>query len=695
MAFAQHTAAETKRAGFRMDIQGLRAFAVVAVVLDHLLGWPAGGFIGVDVFFVISGFLITGILLRQYEKTGFISIKDFYARRVKRILPAAVLTLFATTVAAYIIWPTIRAPQTLLDSLSALFFVSNWHFIRVGADYLQADAPVSPVQHFWSLSIEEQFYMLWPLILLGILLLATRRRWSHRPIIAITSVLVVGSMAVAAVSTHFAARIAYFETIGRTWELGAGVLLALSPLLLKRIGPRLGLVMSWLGVAAIVVSAFVLTPSSPFPFPGALLPVAGAVLVIAGGTAGKSSVLLINRLSSWTGKVSYSLYLWHFPIIIFGLSLAGPNASVWVYVLLAALMLAVSYASWRFVEEPARTSKLFTSAKSGNRHAFELVAGIAIVALAGSLVAVQLRGPAIVAQGALLQSALAGEAATPASKQWSDDGVLQASIISSVDATSWPESLTPSLASLGETSGAPAMSTTTGCLNNIHVANPHSCTSNGTGKVAVVVGDSVAMSWVPAVEQALPGWTVYALGFASCPAIPVQVGTAASDIKACTADQAKMSAYAKSKNPDLVITSAAQSSLQNLSQPDDPAAQWQAASENMLTSYGGFAAHVAILANPPQGDDPSGCVVSGAGPARCVSPVGDLWVEKQAAESAAAKSVGGAAIDTEQWFCANDECPIFVNNVFIRYDTSHLTNAASESYGDLLRRSLQNSGALI
>ncbi|HEY4616092.1 MAG TPA: acyltransferase, partial [Citricoccus sp.] len=153
----------------RRDIQGLRAVAVLAVFLDHLAGWPRGGFVGVDIFFVISGFLITGLLLREYERTGTISFRTFYARRVKRILPASVLVLAVTTVLASLLFPLTRTLSTVGDALWALVFAGNWRFAVSGTDYFQEGTLPSPLQHYWSLGVEEQYYLLWPLLMVIVL----------------------------------------------------------------------------------------------------------------------------------------------------------------------------------------------------------------------------------------------------------------------------------------------------------------------------------------------------------------------------------------------------------------------------------------------------------------------------------------------------------------------------------------------
>ena len=167
-----------KKRGVRADIQGLRAFAVVVVILHYLTGWPAGGFVGVDIFFVISGFLITGLLVREYERTDKISFLGFYRRRARRIIPVATLVLLTTVIAARALLPDDRATAVRGDAIWAFIFGGNWHMEAVGTDYFQKGLPPSPLQHFWSLSVEEQFYFVWPWVMLALVMLAAKIGWS-------------------------------------------------------------------------------------------------------------------------------------------------------------------------------------------------------------------------------------------------------------------------------------------------------------------------------------------------------------------------------------------------------------------------------------------------------------------------------------------------------------------------------------
>ena len=166
---------------FRGDIEGLRAVAVIVVIFDHLLGWPSGGFIGVDIFFVISGFLITSLLLKEHARTGRISLVGFYRRRIRRILPVSLLVLVVTVAIGYLLLPGARAFSTLWDGVYSALFVANWHFAAVGTGYLQATNAVSPLQHYWSLAVEEQFYFVWPFLLIVIFARDGQQPWLSPP----------------------------------------------------------------------------------------------------------------------------------------------------------------------------------------------------------------------------------------------------------------------------------------------------------------------------------------------------------------------------------------------------------------------------------------------------------------------------------------------------------------------------------
>ena len=255
--------------GHRRDIQGLRAVAVLLVLADHLLGFPAGGYVGVDVFFVISGYLITG-LLTGHGSGRRLSLRAFYVRRARRILPAALLVLVSTDLLGRLLFSPLRARQTVSDSLWAAAFGANRHFAALGVDYFARGRPVSPLQHYWSLSVEEQFYLVWPaLIVLAAAACRGRATSVRRAVLGLAGLGTAGSFLWSVHATTAAPVSAYFSTATRSWELGAGALLCLAR---PTRHPRAAALGAWAGLAAIGSAAVLFDATTAFPEPRAVMP---------------------------------------------------------------------------------------------------------------------------------------------------------------------------------------------------------------------------------------------------------------------------------------------------------------------------------------------------------------------------------------------------------------------------------------
>lgn len=337
-------------------------------MLYHL--WPhrlPGGFIGVDTFFVISGFLITQHLTGEIARTGSISLSQFWARRIRRLLPAAFTVLAASVVILVTLMPNVTWQDNFQDIGASAAYVENWLLGIHAVDYLAAHNSASLVQHYWSLSVEEQFYVVWPLLLLlAVLVNRLLRRTVLLPAIVVALVVVfVGSLAVSIELTAAKPPLAFFATPTRAWEFAAGGLLTtLPPLFRGRAGEVLRAALSWLGLVIIVGSCFLLTGDEPFPGWIALVPVIGAALILLAGVSSErwSPMGLASlRPVQWIGNYSYSIYLWHWPLIIAApYILHGPtNWGVKLVILAATLLLA--WATKHLIEDPVRTGRRWTA----------------------------------------------------------------------------------------------------------------------------------------------------------------------------------------------------------------------------------------------------------------------------------------------------------------------------------------------
>src|SRR4051812_7000989 len=334
----------------RDDIQGLRALAVLLVVLGHArVPFLGGGFVGVDVFFVLSGFLITGLLLAEAERNGSISLVDFYVRRARRILPAAALTLVATALASLVLLNFVRARTAVGDSVHAAAFSANFRFAARGVDYFAQTDPPSPFLHFWSLSVEEQFYFVWPLLLSATLVVGARRR---KVLFAVLAALVAASLAWSVHATAAEPAAAYFSPFTRGWELGLGAGLAVAAPLLERVPSAVRLVAGWAGLLAVATAATCFSDATPVPGFAALLPTAGAALAVVAGMGAAQSRLAAGRALSlrplgFAGDRSYAYYLWHWPVLILATEYAGhelPLATRLALLVAAFALACVSYA---------------------------------------------------------------------------------------------------------------------------------------------------------------------------------------------------------------------------------------------------------------------------------------------------------------------------------------------------------------
>ncbi|MGV8967344.1 MAG: acyltransferase family protein [Cellulomonas sp.] len=692
------TARDARKRPARADIQALRAIAVVLVIGDHMLllqrlpGSPTGGFVGVDLFFVISGFLITGLLIRETSRTGRVSYRRFYARRARRILPAAVLVIVTACLASFLIyWPT-KAWQSLADGFWSLVFLANAHFAATGADYFQ-DGSQSIFKHYWSLSVEEQFYIVWPLLIAGAVLLARRRTRKPAEVI-LTIVLAAGAVSFAWALYYSGASptAAYYSTPARAFEFALGGAIAVAAPRLARLPGVLRPALGVAGFALIAVSVFAVHSTSRFPGPWALLPAIGAAIVIAAGTgtpAGEREFPQALRPVSYVGDISYSLYLWHWPIIVLLGSLMAPTSMT--FALVAGVSIAVlSVGSYHFVEKPVRASAWLEprdpnrSRPRSQRARGALRAGAAIAT--SFVVVVAVTGMAITTGGRVAADAgVAGAASTTAATTAGVDAI-QAQIRAAVDRNSWA-GLTPAVDTItGEdTNALPA-----DCWNTRSEVSHH-CVLGATDAphTVAILGDSLAKSWVPGISAALsarPDWnlSIYAKVGCSYPSVP-QYDTDGSLYSGCADFLHRALGDIAAEKPDvLVLASALKGTLPGATGSKAIIEAWSVGVGRTLDAAKEVQ-HIVILAPPPEGVPLASCANRISTPSRCSTEVSDVWRSFSSHADKEAASHGAQFVDTSLWFCTpTGYCPPVVGTTPVRRDNVHMTTAYSESLAPLL-----------
>lgn len=365
------TRATAPRTGLRADIQVLRAVAVMFVVLFHL--WPGlvpFGFIGVDLFFVISGFLITSHLITDAVSQGKVKLAKFWARRIRRLLPAAFVVIFVTSVGVFLFQSQSLWHGFTRQAIGSTFYFENWILAADSVDYLNSHNSPTPVQQFWSLSVEEQFYIVWPLLIALALLfvrLSAKRRSVRQWSTVILGAAVLASFGWSIFLGAIGDKSGYFSTFTRAWEFGAGGLIAVAVPALMKIGSRLSFFASSSGWLLIALSAVVISPATPFPGYMAALPVAGVALVVIGGTKNSRAE---SQISGWwrpilfIGGISYSLYLWHWPIITLFPEVFGVAPSALAKGAILVVCIGLAWVSTRFIERPAQKWRVLSDRPS-------------------------------------------------------------------------------------------------------------------------------------------------------------------------------------------------------------------------------------------------------------------------------------------------------------------------------------------
>jgi len=657
----------------RRDIQGLRAVAVGLVVAAHA-GVPGlqGGFIGVDVFFVISGFLITGLLLSEGRRTDDVSLRHFYARRARRILPAATLVLVATLAVVSVTGSLARTQQSRTDALWSALFLSNVHFARSGADYFSTDLP-SAFQHYWSLAVEEQFYLLWPLLLA----LLVRRRAGRGLMLGVTGTLVLASIAWSLHVTEADPTGAYFSTPARGYELGGGALLAV-------LAPRIPRAAQWLlGLSGAILlgwAAATMDAGTAFPGWAAAIPVVATMALLAGRQGPVAAVLSWAPLR-WLGDISFSVYLWHWPFLVLGPGLLPDDWGRADRVsLLLVLTLAASTASYLLVERPFQRG-------------FPVVGGLrgltlwpATVALVvGSAVAATSHSEALVAQE------------RHASDRWF---AAHPEAKAEPEPTDIPQAVAQAVTLARSGAPLPAVDlkehardvwrTDYPCYADFEATTTRLCTfgDDDADRLVVVYGDSHAGMWLPALDRIGEDehFRVLPLVKSSCMPFDVPQSLGYHDYKECTAFHGWALGQIADLHPDAIVVA-----YRGLDQTRARAGltrghTWQ---QGVATTIGQLTAvtpQIVVIGDIPQRALPAPECLStpGADQATCLSPVSGEGVVANRFTIAGIAGTSARYVDPRALVCSAGVCPLVVGEDVVFYDDDHITASWSRAVAPAL-----------
>jgi peptidoglycan/LPS O-acetylase OafA/YrhL len=637
---------------FRPDIEGLRGIAILLVLLFHAgLPWTPGGFVGVDVFFVISGFLITGKLWRESQQPGGLNITRFYAWRIRRLLPAALVAVALIALVGLLLAAPLDRSELAADGAASALSLANMRFIG-SVDYFAATSSPSPFLHFWSLSVEEQFYLVWP----ALIVLLTWRGGGSRRLIAALLIGVVASFALSMWLTDASPARAFYLLPTRVWQLGVGGLLALIGVMgtSRRAGA-----LAWAGLAAVAVAGVALTAEMPYPGLAALLPTAGAVALLYGGAAPSGPVRLLAAAPlRFLGKISYSLYLWHWPLLVLPIMFLERALTGVEIVASVAVAIGVSWLSWRFVEQPFRYGDRSRRATSWSAIRIG-VAGILTVALFTQGLAAALPSSAVAVQ----------PTPSPSGSPVASDGPI-----------TLPADLTPTLASARDDE---ERLRSDGCLAFERVTTPPNCEYGVKGSAITIalVGDSHASHWFPAIEAiALErGWRLLTFVKVSCSFTTlVQRNLALKrEYRECTAFNEATVARLNQIKPALTIIVNRRT--------------FRPIEENITSALAGAAlgelvaripgATAILVDTPDPGRDVPACLSKHPSDIRACLFTQDDADNREigVAERVAAEFSGALLIDLTGEICAAWPCSPISGSVLIYRDEDHMTETFSRS----------------
>ena len=687
----------------RPEIQALRAIAVATVVVFHY--WPeliTGGYVGVDVFFAISGFLITAHLVREVDRTAKVSLPGFWARRARRILPAALLVLLFCAVATYFWVPLNLWEQFFGEIRASTLYVENWNLAAQAVDYLGAENRPSPVQHYWSLSVEEQFYIVWPVLILIAMTLARRgsELLRRRAIAAMLVLLTLASFIYSVIATANDPAAAFFITPTRVWEFGAGGILALAATTSAR--PAFRAAVSWLGVGAILLASFAFTAETPVPGAAALLPILGTVAVIwAGAPALRWAPLGWMKLRpvQWVGDNSYSIYLWHWPLLILAPFVLLNQLTTPIKLGLLALTLILAALTKRFVEDPLRSGPLLAGKRP--RRTFIVAAAASAVVLLASFAAIaelndrQEQDRRATARLLASGERCLGAAARDPDNQPCINPKLRLSVAPS-PATA-RELVTPHDGT--EANRSPLCQGGLKIIGLLELCS-FGAPANRAERQVVSIGDSHARRWRPGLNIVAleSNWRVTSIVRRGCPLNNYLTGSA-TEIRSCRQWQRQLAAWLKA-NPTIDTLVIAQSTGTGRN-PERFEARVRGYEERLRLLPSTIEEVIVLRDNPRVSGNTLDCVEQAveagkaAGPACAIPRSVALKPDPLAVAAENLDQSNINVIDLTEFYCGPEVCLPVVGGVLIHSDRHHQTELWNRTLAPFVLRELDRKKLLL
>jgi peptidoglycan/LPS O-acetylase OafA/YrhL len=673
----------------------LRAIAVGLVLVFHAYGTPfSGGFVGVDVFFVISGFLITDILMREHSTTGRVSILGFYGRRVRRILPASALVVVTTVIAAYYFLGFLTGNDVAVAATWTAVFAANIHFGFVDTDYFGSRLPPSPLLHMWSLGVEEQFYLVWPGLFLLLVLIV--RGTHHRHALAAALVAIIAaSFAWSVFQTGADPTWAYFSPFTRACELGLGALIAVvGPAINRKLKPRWAAeLLALCGLTGIASSALLLNSSTPYP--GALIacPVVSTALLIAAGCTDSRTLVgrcLSLRPMQWFGARSYSLYLWHWPILTIAAQSLMSHLSGWQTTGLLLLTILASTLSYRLVENPIRHARSLAARPGAG---LAVGAGLIAITIALAQCSIVHNGSTwnlfkstdiAKTSGALPRST--GGCPSPACSD------ILAQVESGAKIDTIPPDLTPSLADAVADIRAPDGGTCSQLPISWLKPDRQPCifdtSAPAKAPMIILIGDSQALMWSRTVNT-IAKQLGYRFGLVSHPGCHMPMTTFDTTSEGVTDAQCrewKNAAIDWMKRQDPAVVLVASGNHTGVEGAD-----YAAGYAAVLRQMQGPGRKLFVMGDVPMlSQDPPRCLAAHPSSAlKCATKTATAApADEQQAALDGAQQAGAGYVSLTPWLCTADLCPAIVGHYVAYQDQFHITGAYAQALMPLVQQAI-------